>query len=108
MLKFIPLSKFLKMDSDLRMYIVEHLNLFPGQPYEYLFITSPINFPQNKTSRLCLDQGFGEGKGNEMEKVDDSMVLNRCIVYHFHFHFLFSHQILEPNTAYERLERMVN
>ena len=34
-----------------------------------------------------------------MEKLDDPIVQNHWIIYRFHFHFIFPHQILDPNTA---------
>ena len=38
-------------------------------------------------------------KKMETEKVDDPIDMNSWIVSHFHFHFLFPHQIQDPNTA---------
>ena len=57
--------------------------------------------------RLCLDQGFGDEKGIEIEKVDDPIVLNGWIIELFHFHFLLPHHISDPNTALKKRKAIV-
>ena len=47
--------------------------------------------------RLCLDQGFGEGK--EKRKVSRSKGPEQLDPLTFTFPFAFPHQILDPNTA---------
>ena len=39
----------------------------------------------------------------EMEKLDDPIILGRWIIYLFHFHIFFPRQIIDPNTAQEKV-----
>ena len=57
--------------------------------------------------RPYLDQDLGREKEMKMEKLGDLAIQDHWIIYLFNIHFLFPHEILDPNRALGNLKLLM-